>query len=192
MMRQGWLHTTLIILLLTGCGAKNEDKGPKRWSSFPVPIYIDNSISSSYGAEQNFQEAMSFWEAKAGKKLFDFRGTWSGQAPYTGSPNSPASIIANVIFILDPWSFSNDIAGQTVVISKKNSIHGSIIMINPNISYCYWSCPSEKKIFTHELGHFIGFAHSNDANDIMFPEIQPGDSLDNVSVNRADLAGLTQ
>ena len=194
MIRQGRLFTALLLILsLTGCGGKNEDEnGPKRWASFPIPIYMDGDLENAYGAEDNFYEAMSFWEARAGKKLFDYRGVWQGQAPFTGNPSSPTSIAANIIFILDPWSFSSSIAGQTVVMSKKNEIRGSIIMLNPSAVYCFWSCPSEKKIFTHELGHFLGFDHSQEKSDIMYPEIQGGDSLDSVTINTATLSALTQ
>ena len=46
-------------------------------------------------------------------------------------------------------------------------------------------------IFLHELGHFLGFAHTSSTSDVMFPTIQPGGDLETMEVNLTDLQRLT-
>lgn len=192
-MSQGRLSTLLLLLispvLLSACG-KN---GPTKWDSLPVAIYSDPSIANNPEKQADLQSAMSFWESKAGKRLFDYKGAWTGSNPYSGSPENPSSIAANVIFFLHPWAFAPNIAGQTIVRSNKKSIEGSIVMINPNTDSCAGDCTSaagtnlgltsERKVFAHELGHFLGLSHVQDEKNIMYPTSLPGASLDAVIID---------
>ncbi len=190
-MRHGRLLFILIPFILSACGQNSEDTGgPKRWANFPVAIYTDSSLAQYNDSESTFEEAMGFWEQKAGKKLFDFKGTWNGGTAYSGDPLNPTSVAANVIQFLNPWNYDYSIAAQTVVLSKQSQIQHAIIFVNPNTMDCYWSCTSELKVFTHELGHFLGLTHSNDTQNIMYPEIQPGDSIDTVTIDQATFAAL--
>jgi len=189
-MGHGWrVSLGLCVLVLSACGQGNSST----WKSFPVPIYADSTLLSRPGGSDDLQAAMSFWEQKAGKKLFDFKGQWSGGNPYVGDAAAPTGAVANVIFFQNPWPFAMEIAGRTTVFPSNDGIAGSVVMINPEIPLCAGDCAyqqnvtSQRKDFTHELGHFIGLNHSPDINNIMYPVLQPGGSLDSVSIDAAAL-----
>lgn len=183
-------------IALSGC-AKEEKSGVKRWAAFPVPVYSDGALAASSLTE--IGEAMAFWEAKAGRRLFDYRGTWDPATPaYTGAAHQPTSINANIIFELNPWAYSSGIAAQTVVVTSKNQIRGSMIMVNGSLHGCSGDCQnawvgatSLRRVFTHEIGHFLGLDHSGDVNNIMYPQIQAGASVHDLRVDTASLSSLT-
>ncbi len=193
-MGQGRLVSILVgMVLLTGCG-----KGTQGWSSFPVPIYSSSSLLSSTQAQSDFQDAMAFWEQKAGKQIFDYKGTWdSSQSYVSGSVTNPSSINGNVIFFQDPWPFAPNIVGETTVHSDNQEIKGALVMINPSTQFCSGDCTgqeymtSQRKTFTHELGHFIGLVHIQDQTNIMYPDATPGGTLSGLTVDQATLTSLT-
>ena len=181
------------LLLLSACGANNHSGG----SSFPVDIYSDNAVASSASTAADFQTALTFWEQKAGRKLFNYKGVWSQGAPYTGTADNPTGATANVLFFQNPWPFAANIAGKTTVFSQGPEIQGAIVMINPSIPLCAGDCTSspgsnsQRKDFAHELGHFLGLNHIEDINDIMYPILQTGGVLDGVNVDMPSLLQLT-
>lgn len=181
--------------ICSGCG---KDDSGTRWNSFPVSVYLDREIANGADSEMDFRVAMNFWEAKAGRKLFDFRGVWTGGAPFSGPPAAPSQIFANVVLRLDPWTFAANTAGQTVVRTSEGKINASVILINPEMNFCTGDCqndfsrPSARKLFAHELGHFIGMNHVGDANNIMYPDLIPGGLHSGIAVDMSALVELTK
>ncbi len=192
-------HIALILCLffLSACAKEKQKK--TGWSSFPVTIYTDPAVVSNNANKADFIAAMDFWEEKAGRTLFDYKGDWTGSAPFEGSPDKPSAIFANVIFFLNPWPFSGNTAGQTTLLSSEHGWEGSIIMLNPNIPLCSGNCEGEsfrtskQKLLAHELGHFLGLGHNQqNEEDIMYPSLAPGGSLANASVDIATLGQIVQ
>ena len=195
MIRHGWLIGlgVFLALLVCGCG-KPSTTG---WSSFPVAIYAATTIESTPAVRQDFEDAMSFWEGRAGRKLFDYKGIWSAdKLPYTGTIESPVDLLGNVIFFQNPWPFAANIAGQTTVISTRNGISASMIVMNAETPFCTGDCPgslgrvSERRAFAHELGHFLGLQHVQDLTNVMNPIIQPGGVLTELKIDEAALQAL--
>lgn len=182
--------------LFTACA---QDKGgPPRWETFPVTLYSDASVVSSPESERDFRDAMAFWEEKAGRRLFNYAGIWPGTGkPYAGSPTSPSSISANVIFRPSPWPLAGTVAGQTSFLYTDGAIHGAIVMLNGEIARCTGDCAysygatSERRVMTHELGHFLGLAHVNDTQNIMNPTVMPGGTLSGLKVDSEALRTVT-
>lgn len=182
-----------IALILSGC-AKN---GATRWPSLPVAIYADSAIVATKDAQNDLQDAMTFWEQKAGRKVFNYQGVWtSSSQPYTGTADNPGTILSNVIFFQNPWPTTQNVIGQTVVTSLAEEIQHAMIMINPDAPFCTGDCVgqyysnSARKNLAHELGHFIGLKHISDTSNVMYPVLQPGGVLDSVTVDETALIEL--
>jgi len=199
-----WLLILLPALFLAGCGKEAQrtsaelGSGNLRWSSFPVEIKVDAFLLSDYDATVDLQDAISFWETKAGKPLFSVVGAWDNATnPYTGRPENPEELLGNVIFFQGPWPFDPKIAGKTIVHSSNGVIESSVIFLNADTHLCAYDCSiengdvSRRKLIAHELGHFIGLGHSGDMADIMYPEILPNGQLSGLNVNDPLLRRLT-
>jgi hypothetical protein len=186
--------TAFFLLTLSACGS-----GHAGWNNFPVTIYSQSSLLTTPQAKSDFNDALNFWEGKAGKQLFDYQGDYTASAtPFTGNPAAPTAITANVIFFQNPWPFNVNIVGQTTVMqSTSQAISGAVIMINPSTTLCEGDCDgqpdatSERRAFTHELGHFLGLVHILDVTNIMYPQIQSGGTLTDMQVDQTTLNTLT-
>ena len=180
-------------LLLSACG-----RGQSGWQAFPVPVYVDVGLMSNPDDRADFEDGMRFWEEKAGKKLFDVQGEWTGGGlPYQGAAQNPDSIVENVVFVHYQWPFASGYVGMTVV-KPFDSGQRALVMINPNTNFCHGDCnynfteTSMRKTFAHELGHFIGLQHSQSKGDIMYPTSLPGGSLNQLSFDESALRTLTK
>jgi len=194
MIRQGRLIAALFMgVILSACGGAKPG-----WSQFPVALHADPAIVNNTQSMADLTDAMNFWEDKAGIKLFDFQGASNGGTPYSGNPSNPDSIAENVIFILNPWAFQADQVGMTTTLKTGDEITSAMVMINPEVSFCPGTCvngstqTSQRKTFTHELGHFLGLSHVTDEQNIMYPNATPGGDLSTVTVDQATLNLLTQ
>lgn len=192
-MNQGWfVGVTALVILLSGCG---KEKG--EWNSFPLEIYADKTIAQDPEKAADFEAALAFWEAKAGRKLFNYQGMWTGGSPFSGAAGSVEAIAANVMFYMSPWPFSETVAGQTTSFQKNGAVQSAVIMINPDMHFCSgdckgaWDTTSQRNTYAHELGHFIGMNHVTDSANIMNPTVLTTTDLTAIRVDSAALQALT-
>ncbi len=193
-------------LLLVGCGKGDSSNGEGasfgsgeiRWTSFPVELNLETNLYQDAAFQADLQEAVGFWEQRAGKSLFLLKETSrSPNEAYSGSLEDPQAIYFNMIFFFQPWPYAANVAGNTLVRSTGGQIEGGIILLNSETSLCGGDCSgltglSRRKLLAHELGHFLGLTHTPIRDDLMFPEILDGADLDNLQVDLTTLDKLTR
>ncbi len=195
MMRQGRLVGILLLsLLLTACGP-----GKLKWKSFPIPIYSESALLTTEESKMDFEDAMNYWESKAGRKLFDYKGVVdNARAAFSGDPSQPEAIYYNIVLRLNPWSLPQNVVGQTTVLSVGDEIRSAMIVLNPEVSFCAQDCrvqprsTSQRRTFAHELGHFLGMAHTDSKSNIMYPDAIPGGTLTDMAAEVPELLALTE
>ena len=203
-MRLGFRIITcfLVPLALAACGA-GDDSGPKgqeqggrpRWKSFSVEINIDQKISDSPEATADVLAAIDFWETKASRKLFVFRGQWNGQQLIEGGIANPFKSPVNQAFHQSPWPYEASVLAMNMRVERVGKIEKSLISINDNYLFCFGPCArnpvvSFRKVVTHELGHFLGFNHNDDTKNVMYAFYRGDQSLAEMSVDWASMAEL--
>jgi hypothetical protein len=198
----------LIVFALPGCGKEQQQtnrsatlgSGSLKWDHFPLSLKADASLQSRGPAHDDLLAAVTFWQSHAHNKPLFSLGTWPNeQIPFTGPANNPTTIVDNAIYFLSPWSLDPKVAGNTTLHSTGNTIDSAVIFLNRDTQLCDADCTgpgdalrtSRRRLLAHELGHFLGFAHVPDRNNIMFPEIQPGGSLEQVQIDQDLLDRLT-
>lgn len=199
----------LLIISLSGCGKDQErdvtvfGSGDWRWASFPVSLRADASLHDGGFAEEDLLSAVAFWEGKAGKTLFALDSWPTGLAPFSGRLEDPDTLLGNVIFFQAPWpnqgEWGRRVAGKTVVHISGKAIQHAVVFLNGETELCAALCEgygehnmtSRRKLLAHELGHFLGFAHVQDRDSVMYPEILPGGRLDELKVDEGLLRKLT-
>ncbi len=196
-----------LALALLACGRNNnnaisvEDLHATiagQWAEFPVTLYIANDIATDAAEMDDIRAAAAFWETPAQKALFDLRTDYAGPVPpFSGAYDEPSNILANLLFFVDPWPYDVTIKGHTVVHSVNDTFQDGVIYLQKD-DYCIGVCDADfarisfRRLVAHELGHFIGFKHSSDQKDVMYPTIPTGAPLSQATLDQGILQQLVR
>jgi hypothetical protein len=194
-------------LALSGCGKSPSNTqidevkygdGSIRWENFPVEIQVESKLMEDSDFAQDLEDAIQFWDSKAGKPLIQLKQTSETLSTnaFVGKIEDPENILFSSIFFYDPWPFEKNVAGNTIIRSSGGKFQAGLILLNSETALCGGDCTelsglSRRKLLAHELGHFIGLDHSSDKENLMYPEILSGGSLDAVQVDSLTLQKLT-
>lgn len=199
-----------LALSLGGCARDNSDSGiandqaatGARWPTFPVQIQADARLLEMEGADADIRLAIKFWEDKAGKPLFDYKGLkdpWVLGRPYRRDSSRNQMLRANVIYMEMRWPFGSNKGGdqgRTLVQLKDGRLERGVVVVQPPRAEACRECPWERQtrvsLIAHELGHFLGFGHTQDMDDIMYPGMISIRSLADYTVDKAQLENLTR
>lgn len=135
------------------CGfIQDNEKQRVGWKRMaPVDVVISPEIPSQY--HQAIENAVNTWNKAAGRKVLNYKGI--------GTPFN--------VTITSPWPYSEEQTARTTITWQSAYILNSYIELNPH----YYRVDVES-LMVHELGHFLGMAHNDDIDSVMYKYLNSG------------------
>ncbi len=157
----------------------------KNWDETPIPFYISQTVPERF--VQPILKSFATWEEEAGKKLFNYKGrSNSMHQDFDGE---------NVVY-WDTEKNENGFLGvtHTSQMNKTHLIEADIVFHGDPNSYGELSCENHATLChdqkgqyditttaLHEIGHLLGFAHTNADGNIMNPNFGMNSVVHNFS-----------
>ena len=138
-----------------------------KWGYTTIPVYLSNESRTLGNAEQILNQSLQEWSQVSNFNLV------------------PVGSGSNQVRFLDDFSkYGSRVVGLTEVsYTPAGSINSATVYLNEE-NYRFVSTPGPssmgqvylKDVLTHELGHFLGMAHSEVLDSTMFYQTFPGQS----------------
>ncbi|MBN1282850.1 MAG: matrixin family metalloprotease [Proteobacteria bacterium] len=193
--KSGYLaFLTAAALFLSVCGCNSAGPGhaeetsirlaknmvlKRGWSELPVAIYISNSVPERF--RPAIVEAMEMWNDEAGIPIFEYAGETPDDAQGRDGLNG-------IYWDENPSPKGYFGEARTTTVNKDVIVESDIVFFGDPDSFDTLSCEDGKEICRskvmkkdvkttalHELGHVLGFVHTDGPADIMNPDFQAGD-----------------
>lgn len=149
------------------------------WNELPVPMYISNSVPERFRAV--IIEAMDRWNSESGVELFAYVGETPNDVREKDELNG-------IYWDESPHPDGYFGLTQTLIQSDDLIVESDITFYDDPEGFDVLECEDgqevcesiveKKDIMTtalHELGHVLGFNHTDGPTDIMNPSFYPGD-----------------
>ena len=138
-----------------------------KWNYTNVPVRIINTASSLPSSTVIIDQAIAQWNAAT---TFQIKRTSSGKN--------------QIVFLEDFSRYGSAVLGVTEVSYATSGVINSATIYLNEQNYNFKATPGMshgstvylKDVVTHELGHFVGLAHSEVLNSTMFYQNYPGQS----------------
>lgn len=156
---------------------KTSDAGHTlRWASGPIEYQLHNNLPpylSQSAVLEAVRASFASWQQVPTAELELVYGGYTEQLPGFDPTNAQKN--QNVVhFVTAGWEHGDDVLAVTTTIYRKssNEIVDSDVMINA-VNF-RWSTSDDavytdlQNALTHEVGHFLGLAHSDDPSATMY------------------------
>ena len=185
----------------SGFGACGPTELPKdlTWDTRTLPYHLNRQGSAGFPPPETspllpdlIKECFATWSSPACANFTtEYQGLTDQEAksPFLMPDSGPQQ---NVVHFYDPWPYGNDqiVFALTLVSSLRTTgqiVDADILLNAQAYTYVDSTDPKEgeadlRNVLTHEIGHFLGFDHSEVAEATMFASVDPSDS------KRRDLA----
>lgn len=147
----------------------------------PAELYIHESVPMSYTSA--VEAAVAEWNSRAGRTLIRLI---PGRV---GGGSSPKKDGYSVLYMMNSWESNKrtEQARTTIYWSGSRIYEADIRLNDKNFNFVVGEAEGTfygvdlESLLIHELGHFLGLAHTHSRESVMYKSLASGDVRDHIS-----------